>query len=150
MKSIRIVLAFACLGVSAAYAQKIHEDKVPANVLSNFKKQFTTTKSQWEMDETDFEVNFKINGTEYSAKYDQLGNWLETEQEIKKSELPVSINQSIEKEFPKTEVEEVEKVSYPNHKTVYELEIKNREQKFEVQYSAEGQLLKKEEIQKKD
>ena len=60
MKAIIFALAIICLGSSAAYAQKISEDKVPAMVVTNFKKQFAkASKPQWEMEEADFEVNFK-------------------------------------------------------------------------------------------
>ncbi|MHB8260583.1 MAG: PepSY-like domain-containing protein [Bacteroidia bacterium] len=152
MKKIVIAMAFVCLATSATYAQKINEDKVPATALSNFKKQFATaTKAQWEMDDADFEVNFKNNGIEYAAKYDKQGNWLETEQEIKKSELPVAVKQAVEKEFPKAEIEETEKVTYPNNiPAIYEMEIEKDKQKFEVQFSAEGKLLKKEVMPKKE
>ena len=151
MKTIIFVMTFICLGARAAYAQKINQDKVPATVLSNFKKQFSAaTKTQWEMEEADFEVNFKNGGVEYSAKYDKQGNWLETEQEINNTELPVAVKSALEKEFPKAEIEESEKVSYPKKATVYEIEIEKGKQKFEVQFSAEGTLLKKEEIHKKE
>jgi len=151
MKNIIFAVACICLAVSAAYAQKITQDKVPAAAVSNFNKQFASaTKTLWEMDEADFEVNFKTNGVEYSAKYDKQGTWLETEQEIKLSELPASVKKGLETEFPKAETEEVEKVSYPTGEAVYEMEIEKDKQKFEVQFSAEGKLLKKEEIHKKE
>ncbi len=151
MKVIIFAMTFVCLAVSAAYAQKINEDKIPATVLSNFKKQFTTAaKTQWEIEGADFEVNFKNSGVEYSAKYDKQGNWLETEQEIKNAELPAAVKSALEKEFPEAEIEESEKVTYPNNKTVYEMEIEKGKQKFEVQFSTEGTLLKKEEMHKKE
>src|ERR1035437_9141825 len=111
MKAIIFAMTFICLTASAAYAQKINEDKVPATVLSNFKKQFANaTKTAWEMDDADFEVNFKNSGIECSAKYDKEGKWLETEQEIKKSELPAAVKQAVEKEFPKADADEIGKV----------------------------------------
>ena len=96
------------------------------------------------MEEADFEVNFKNKNVEYSAKYDKQGKWLETEKEVKKSELPIIIQQALEKEFPKAEIEESEKITYLTHGVVYELEIEKDKQKLEVQFSAEGNLLKKE------
>ena len=145
MKAISIVMAFICLGASAAYAQKINADQVPTNIQSAFNKQFTKPyKIQWEMEEADFEVNFKNKNVEYSAKYDKQGKWLETEKEVKKSELPIIIQQALEKEFPKAEIEESEKITYLTHGVVYELEIEKDKQKLEVQFSAEGNLLKKE------
>jgi hypothetical protein len=149
MKAITFAIAFTCLGATATYAQKITADKVPATVQANFKKQFAhATKMQWEMEEADYEVNFKDNGTEFSAKYNKDGGWLATEQEIKKTELPATVQQGLDKEFPKAELEEVEKITYPDHKIAYEMEIEQGKQKLEVQFSTDGQLLKKEEIHK--
>jgi hypothetical protein len=151
MKAIIFAMALACAGTTAVYAQKITNDKVPAAVQTNFKKQFAqATKVQWEMEEADYEVNFKNQGTEFSAKYSKDGTWLATEQEIKKSELPAAVKQGLEKEFPKAELEETEKVTYPNNKIAYEMEIEQGKQKFEVQFADNGQLLKKEEMQKKE
>jgi hypothetical protein len=149
MKAIIFAITISCLGATAAYAQKITADKVPASVQTSFKKQFAqANKVEWEMEEADYEVGFKNSGTEFSAKYNKEGNWLSTEQEIKKTELPANVKQAVEKDFPKAELDEVEKVTYPNNKTDYEMEVELGKQKFEVLYSAEGKLLKKEEMKK--
>lgn len=151
MKAIIFAITISCLGASATYAQKITTDKVPASVQTNFKKQFAqANKVVWEMEEADYEVNFKNNGIEHSAKYNKEGNWLETEQEIKKTDLPTVVTQAVNKEFPKAELEEIEKVTFPNNKTVYEMEVEQGKQKFEVQFSTDGQLLKKEVVTKKE
>jgi len=149
MKAIIFAITSLCLGATATYAQKITTDKVPAGVQANFKKQFAqAAKVQWEMEDADYEVNFKNNGVESSAKYNKDGNWLAIEQEIKKAELPAAVLQTVSKEFPKAELDEIEKVTYPNNKIAYEMEVEQGKQKFEVQFSTDGQLLKKEEMKK--
>ena len=75
---------------------------------------------------------------------------MSTEQEIKNSELPAVVKQAVDKEFPKAEIEETEKITYPGNKNAYEMEIEKDKQKFEVQFSSDGKLLKKEEIHKKE
>ncbi|HKC69160.1 MAG TPA: PepSY-like domain-containing protein [Bacteroidia bacterium] len=151
MKAIIFAAALLCTGATTVYAQKIKADKVPASVQTTFKKQFAqANKVEWEMEETDYEVNFKTAGVEYSAKYNKEGNWLETEQEIKKTDLPPAVKQAVDKEFPKAELEETEKVTLANNTVVYEMEIEQGKQKFEVQFSADGKLLKKETVTKKE
>ena len=102
MKTLITVL---CITVSVyTQAQKISADKIPLAVSGNFQKQFPQAeKTQWEIDEKDYEVNFHLNKVEYSAKYNSTGAWLETEQEIKITELPENIQQTIKKEFGKAE-----------------------------------------------
>jgi hypothetical protein len=149
MKTTLIAITTICLGATATYAQKITADKVPAAVQTTFKKQFAqATKAEWEMEEADYEVNFKNKGIEHSAKFNKDGAWLSTEQEIKKAELPAAVKQAVEKEFPKAELDEVEKVTYPGNKTDYEMEVEIGKQKYEVLYSADGKQLKKEEMKK--
>ncbi|HTA62982.1 MAG TPA: PepSY-like domain-containing protein [Bacteroidia bacterium] len=151
MKAIIFATAIICLGATATYAQKIATDKVPTNVQVSFKKQFAqANKVEWEMEEADYEVNFKNSGVESSAKYNKDGGWLSTEQEIKKTELPASVKQAVDKDFPKAELDEIEKVTYPNNKTDYEMEVEVGKQKFEVLYSTEGKQLKKEEMKKEE
>lgn len=147
-----IAMAFCMAVMSCAQAQKISADKVPSTIIGNFNQQFPhAEKSKWEMEEKNYEVAFHLNQVEYAAIYSPTGEWLETEQEIKSSELPDAVKKAIEKEFGKSEIEEAEKVSLPNNVLVYEVEIEqNKKQTFEVQFSSEGTLLKKEEKHKKE
>ena len=151
MKAIIFAITSLCIGATAAYAQKIAPEKVPGGVQANFKKQFAqAAKVEWEMEEADYEVNFKNNGVESSAKYTKDGSWLSSEQEIKKAELPAAVLQAVEKEFPKAELDEIEKVTYPGNKIAYEMEVEKDKKKFEVQFSPNGQVLKKEEMKKEE
>jgi len=144
MKKIAIAFCVACM--SYAQAQKISADEVSSIIIDNFNKQFPQAeKSKWEIEEKNYEVEFQLGKNKYSAKYNAKGEWLETEQEIKSSDLPDAVKKAIEKEFGKVEIEDVEKVSLPDNVLVYELEIEqNEKQKHEVQFSLEGTLLKKE------
>ena len=151
MKNIIFAMAMVCLAAGAAYAQKISIDKVPAIVQASFKKQFTSvTKPQWEMESADYEVTFQNKGVESSAKYDKQGAWLETEEEIKEAELPAVVKQEVEKQFPGFKMNEVEKASYPGNKIAYEMEMSKGKEAYNVQFSSEGKLLKKEVQNKKE
>ena len=151
MKAIIFAITILCLSTTVGCAQNIAQDKVPGFIQIGFKKQFPhAIKPQWEMEETDYEVNFNNEELKFSAKYNKEGDWLETEQEIKKTDLPAAVKHAINKEFPDAELKETEKITYPNNKTVYEMEVKQDKQKFEVQYATDGQLLKKVEMTKKE
>ncbi len=146
MKIYLIVIAIFCLYTTAIMGQKIKVDQVPKNVIAEFQKKFPKAeKSEWEMENADYEVNFKINKIEWSAKFDKAGKLLEAEQEIKVSELPQIVKQSIEKEFPGGKIDEAEKATLSDNKIVYEVEVKKSKKIFEVQISVDGKILKKEE-----
>jgi len=51
------------------------------------------------MEREDYEINFKDKGVEMSANFDAAGKWLETETEIKASDLPKEVSASAAKFF---------------------------------------------------
>ena len=135
-------VAFLCV---TSYAQKITADKVPAEVTSAFKTKFPEAKDvKWEMEKTnEYEARFKTNGVEQSASFSADGKWMETESEIKVSDLPAEVKQSIEKQFPGFKMEEASKVDNAQHGTCYEAEIEKGKESYEVLLNSKGELLSK-------
>jgi len=119
--------------------------EVPQAVKTAFNQKFNNaTKVKWENeDENEWEAEFKMNGKEYSANFDSKGKWLETEYEIKKSELPEAVQQTVKNEFGKYEMEEAE-VSENADGTFYEVKFEMDEKDMEVVFNAEGTVVKKE------
>ena len=144
MKKIFLILTAILLFGSAAYCQKITEDKVPANVKSAFQKKFpSASKVGYEMEKTDYEVSFLLGGTEYSANFDKTGKWLETETELTNAQIPANVKETLNKEFAGYKIKESVKVETPDISLMYEFDVAKGESKFEIEISAEGKLVKK-------
>lgn len=145
MKQIVIVCAAVLLS-GALHAQKLKETEVPQVVKVSFAKNFPKVKSvKWSKEsESQIEAEFKNGSLKQSANFDTSGNWLETETEIKKSDLPLAIQGTIKNEFDGFKVEEAEKVETPEG-VFYEVELEKGEVAYDVQFSKEGNVLKKEE-----
>jgi hypothetical protein len=145
MKQIALVCA-AVLIAGFAQAQELKASEVPAVVKESFAKRFPNVKEvKWSKEsEAEFEAEFKRSGTEQSVNFDQAGKWLVTETEIKTSELPKSVQAAIAKEFPGYKIEETEKAETSDKGTLYEVELEKGEMNYEVQFSADGKVLKKE------
>jgi len=139
------LLFFAVLICTGLSAQKITADKVPASVASAFKTKFPAAeKIKWEIeDKTDYEANFDLKSEECSAKFDKDGKWLETETEIKVSQLPTAVQQSLTKNFKDYKIKEAEQVDLFDKGRVYEIEIEKGEETYEVQFSLSGEVIKK-------
>lgn len=103
--------------------------EVPQKVMTAFENKFSDVKKiEWEQEgESEWEAEFKINGTEYSAKFNTNGDWLETESELKVKELPEMIRNAILFNYKGFEIEEVENISTPEYENHYEIEIKKDE-----------------------
>ena len=149
----RIMLfSVACLVAGFAGAQKLKESEVPTAVKQTFAKNFPKAKEvKWSKEGTsEFEAEFENSEMEQSANFDQTGKWLETETEIKKSELPKAVQAAITKEFVGYTLHEPEKVESPGKPLLYEMELKKDKVTYEVQFSADGKVVKKEEKKKKE
>ena len=149
MKKI-IVLLSACLLISLmGYTQKITPDKVPAPVKKTFAKKFpAATDIKYEMEKKDYEINFKDKGVEMSANLDVTGKWLETETEIKESDLPKAVSASVAKNFAGFKISEVAKVEMRDKPLIYEMDLRKDKEGYEVQFSPKGELLKKTPLKK--
>ena len=149
MKKI-IVMLSACLLISLmGYSQKITPDKVPVPVKQAFAKKFpAATDVKYEMEKKDYEINFKDKGVEMSANFDATGKWLETETEIKQSDLPKEVSASVAKNFAGFKITEVAKVETPDKGLIFEMDLKKDKEGYEVQFSPKGDILKKTPLKK--
>jgi hypothetical protein len=150
MKKVIYLLLIVALMSNTVYAQKISVDKVPAAVILAFKAKFPNiTKTSWEIENTnEYEVGFKLNGEEVSANFDNTGNWLETETEIKVSALPASVQSALRKDFEGFKINEASKIESVKNGNCFEAEIEKGEETFDVLFTAEGKMLSKTKMEK--
>ena len=142
-KLILLMLAFAIAGGS--YAQKISASKVPAPVTAAFKKQFPDVKSvTWELENGNYEANFKKSGMEMAAEFDKNGTTIETEAEIKTSELPAPATSYVKSHY-KSSIKEASKITKANGEVNYEAVVGDSELIFD----ASGKYLKESKEEKK-
>ena len=142
MKTLVMVV---CIGLAAcqADAQKINEKDVPAIVKNSLTKSFGEQSAKWDKEGENFEASFKAKGKETSVVFDAAGSILETEVEIKKSELPASVSEILKKDFANAKIEEVAKIDTKGV-TTYEVEVEIGEDSFDLIFDAQGKLIKKE------
>jgi len=117
--------------------------EVPEKVIEAFANQFPeTTIVDWEQEsEGEWEAEFKIKNTPYSASYKADGSWLETAYEINKKDIPRKIRQALEKSFPHYKLQETEKLETVNGEA-YEFELENGDSEIEVIMDLKGKVLK--------
>ncbi len=141
----------AVLITTVAFAQKIQEKDIPAAVVSAFKTKFpTTTKTNWEKENTnEYEAEFKLNGEEISANFDNTGKWLETETEIKTAALPANILATLNKDFGGYKIEEAAKIESAKDGNIFEAEIEKGEESYDVLFTADGNVLSKTKLEEK-
>jgi len=96
------------------------------------------------MDATDYEVRFKMNGSDYQAWYND-GKWVRSEVAMatpSNTTLPANINDLLKTQYSGYTVKNVETEQNPT-RTVYEIELAKGNEKCKVFYTAEGAIIKK-------
>jgi hypothetical protein len=135
-----LVVVFSLLSFSAC-SQK----NPPENVKKEFQQKFTGAKSiKWSTEkENEWEAEFKLNGNEMSACFDNSGKWLETETEVSVKDLPAAVANTLKNEFTGFKTDEISTIENPEMKG-YEFSLKNKESKLTVVIGADGKVLEKE------
>ncbi|WP_293304465.1 PepSY-like domain-containing protein [Pedobacter sp. UBA5917] len=128
MKTIFGILLLVGGMATAAHAQKLNEAKVPAPVIAAFAKNHAGTKVKWEMEKQDYEAGFTLNGKETSEVYSAKGMLLETETEIKSTELPAAVLGKLKG----AKIAEAAKITKADGTIYYEAEVKGKDLLFDA------------------
>jgi len=133
------------MGVSAMNQK---DEKIPAVAKSGFAAKFPTAqKVKWGVEKPgEFEAEFTLNGVETSALVDAKGTLLETEAEIKESELPQAVKATIAKDFVGYKLDEIEKATDAKGVASFEMEAAKGKEKLEISFDSTGKLLGKESL----
>jgi uncharacterized membrane protein YkoI len=100
------------------------------------------TDWDYNMDANDYEVKFKMNGSDYQAFYDD-GKWVRSEVVMTNpATLPANINDLLKTQYAGYTVKDVE-TEQNSTRTVYEIELAKGNEKCKVFYTSEGAIIKK-------
>lgn len=142
----RITLITLCFSTLLATACS-NDREVPNAVKKTFNEKYpNATHIDWEQeDDAEWEAEFKLEKTEYSAKFTTEGKWIETESEIKVKLLPQTVLSAIAEKFPNYEIEEAELINSPIFKNAYEIEVEANEIEYEIIVDADGKIISEKE-----
>lgn len=148
MKKLKIILGTFLAFTMFAFASG---DQVPQKVKDAFTKKFpTATKVKWDKENaTEWEAEFKMDNTEYSANFLEDGTWKETEHAIDDKEIPKNVKSALMSAFPGYKIKESE-LSETKDVMLYEFEIKKGESEIEVALDKTGKVVKKETKKEND
>ncbi len=120
--------------ICSSNAQKIKADKVPAPVKAALTKAYPNAKEiGWDKEGKDFEASFENGKDELSVVFDAKGAILETEKEIKVSELPAKVQAALKGQKVKEAA-----IIMKGGKTMYEAEVGKKDLLFDQ----DGTLIK--------
>lgn len=148
MRRVSILLAaILTVGLLSCQEKKdINKDKneVPEAVQKTFQNKYPGEDDpDWKMDDHgNWESHFKIDGEKYRADFNADGSWIETENSIKKDNLPDAIKKKIEEEYSDREITEVEHVKSAIEGEFYDVEFKQKGKNMDVEFREDGSIIK--------
>ena len=119
--------------------------KVPDAVKTAFTNKFPgASEVKWEKEnKNELEANFKMNSTDVSANFKLDGSWVETETTIPASELPSAVTSAVNAKYPGASFFRTEKIEKPGGKILYEVNIKVKGKKKELELNPDGSIAEK-------
>lgn len=94
------------------------------------------------MDASDYEVRFKMDGSDYQAWYND-GKWVRSEVVMTNpAKLPANINTLLQTQYNGYTIKDVE-TDQNNNRTVYEIALTKGNEKCKVFYTSDGAIIKK-------
>jgi uncharacterized membrane protein YkoI len=149
MKHLLLTIIVATFTSMNASAQT--DKEVPAYVKNTFSQKFPkATKVKWDNEEeNEWEAEFKMDGKEYTASFDNNGKWLETESDIESKEIPSTVKATLDKEFLGYKIKESD-ISETDNGKVYEFDLKKGDVEIEVAIDINGKVINKEQDKEGD
>ena len=144
MKKFIFLVAVLCLSANVSIsAQKLTSAKVPELVKKALQaKSPHAENAQWEMEDGNYEVNYKAKGESISMQFSPAGKWLETETKLVGT-LPTPVTLTINKDYKGFKMGAPEKIETSDRGTLYEIVLKKGKESWEVLFNADGKVLKK-------
>jgi hypothetical protein len=135
-----LLIACGILAIGAtALSQKVG---VPAPVTKAFNVKYPgATSVKWGKESPkEYEATFKLNGANVSANFNLDGAWKETETTIPSSELPAAVTHAVNTKYPGAAYLLTERIEKPGGKILYEVNIKVKGKKKELELDGDGKL----------
>lgn len=144
----KLLIAGILLSVVTSFAQELPESQVPAPVVAAFKKDFPqATETKWEKKADAHTVKFKVDGIEHKGWLDSNGRLVRHKIDIRESELPAAVTETLKKEYSNFKISGVYKMLKGNA-TTYEMDLKNDQEKWEAVFAENGKLIRKKQKDK--
>jgi len=139
------LLATLAFAVFPAQAAKLPLSEVPQAVINGLKERHPDAKIIKVEEEHHFaiklyEVKFKLEGKKQELLYTPQGEYFSYEEDIKISELPEAVINSLKQTFNKLSIEKAEKIKHPDGRIEYEIDVKGDNEEWEMIMTSTGEI----------
>ena len=120
---------------------------VPKTARDHFAQHYPkAAKQKWKQGSKQIKAEFELKGETFHTIYSAKGEWVRTEHNVKKSEVPAPVMRALlATKYAKWEIAEVEEHATPEHPSLFKVKVKTEVSKAELVFTADGKLLREEE-----
>ncbi len=142
MKTVKYILILI-FGLTVASCESDKKGNTPDAVKKAFKVKYPDENDpDWRKDKNgNYESHFKKDGDHFRADFSPAGNWIETEQSIKKKKLPDAILKILEADYSDSKIVEIEKVDHHTKGVFYDVELKKDGDKRDIEVRENGTIM---------
>ncbi len=129
------------LGSTSVQAQG---PEIPANVVSHFQAKYPGAENpDYDKEKDGYEVEFHLSGIKWEAFYDTRGNWVKTERDVRRADVPDAVWTALStSSYGRWKVDDIEEHQTPQHEKLYEIEVKTKGQKKYLYFLPDGQMVR--------
>ncbi len=144
MKKMNFLVLFILFSASAVVNAQVKDSTgAPVNVVKAFQTAHPqATDVAWDKEGLNYEADYKENGSSYSVVINNTGKILETESEIKTTDLPAGVIKYINDNYSGYTISGAAKIVDVKGNVKYEAEIKKGNSSKDVMFDKDGQPLK--------
>jgi hypothetical protein len=143
MRAALTALLVFCSGLLAGQAPTV---RPPAAAQAHMAQHHPeTTVHAWKQGAKLFRAEFVLKGRKHTAVYTADGEWVRTEHDLAKSEIPAPVKRALmSSQYGTWTIADGEEHTTPDHARLIKLNVESEEQKAEIFFLPDGRVLKEE------
>lgn len=137
-----MALSLLCLFMGSCDDNDISVSDIPAQVLNSFNEKYPGISVQWEKDVNSYKAEFRLNGKDADAWFSTNGDWVRTEVDILKTDLPQVVVDAVQKAYEGYVIDDADWIETPSQ-NYYDVDIeKGGSADIHVHVTTDGTILK--------
>ena len=137
-----MALSLLCLFMGSCDDNDISVSDIPAQVLNSFNEKYPSISAQWEKDVNSYKAEFRLNGKDADAWFSTNGDWVRTEVDILKTDLPQVVVDAVQKAYEGYVIDDADWIETPSQ-NYYDVDIeKGGSADIHVNVTTDGTILK--------
>lgn len=147
MKYLMTFPAVLVLVILPSCLQKLENENIPKEVRTSFELRYPDVEEvSWELDaNADWVAQFSVYNTEYLAKFNLDGDWLETDHKIITAAVPFKVNLSLHDHFKDYKIEHA-MIAEKKTGQFYEMQVLAMGHEYDIEADTKGTLTREVEL----